>query len=89
MNGNKKINNSEYIHPVLNLILEFYTYTFRVNWVCSKKKGSEQRRLGGTVNYSTLLIIGQSTNQNSKHINHECRDESMEDNVQQVKAKRV
>lgn len=55
----------------------------------SKEEGSQQRGLGGMVNYCTLLIIGQPTNQYGKHINHKGRYDSMEDDVQHMEANRV
>lgn len=47
------------------------TYTFCVNWVCGKEEGSKQGGLGSVVQHPTPFIIGQSTNQYSKHVNHE------------------
>lgn len=41
------------------------------------------------VDYPTLLIIGQSTDQYRKHVNHKGRYDSMEDDVQHMEANRV
>lgn len=41
------------------------------------------------VQYPALLIIGQSTNKHSKHVDHEGRYDSMEDDVQHMEANRV
>ena len=57
--------------------------------VCGKEEGSEQRGCGSLVHYPTLLIVGQSTNQNSKHVDHKGRYDGMEDDVQHVEANRV
>lgn len=65
------------------------TYTFCVDGVCGKQEGSKQRGLGSVVQYPTILIMGQSTNQYSKHVNHEGRYDSMEDDVQHMEANRV
>lgn len=73
-------------HEVLTLNS---TYTFCVNWMCSKDQGSKQRGLGSMVKCHTLLIMGQATNQYGKHINHKGRYDSMEDNVQHVEANGV
>lgn len=54
-----------------------------------KEEGSEQRGLGSVVQHPTLLIMGKSPNQNSKHINHKGRYDRMEDDVQHVEANRV
>lgn len=64
-------------------------YTFCVDWVCSKEEGSKQRSLGSVVQNPIALIIGQSTNQYSKHINHKGGYDSMKDNVQHMEADRV
>ena len=71
-----------------NLILNS-TYTFCVDRMCSKEQGSEQRRLRSVVHQPICLIIGQSTNQYRKHINHEGGYGGMEDNVKDVEADRV
>lgn len=65
------------------------TYTFCVNWVHGKEEGGKQRGLGSVVQHPALLIIGKSPNQYSKHINHQGRYDSMEDDVQHVEADRV
>lgn len=57
--------------------------------MCSKEQGSKQRGLWSMVEYHTLLIIGQPTNQYGKHINHKGRYDSMEDDVQCMEANRV
>lgn len=66
-----------------------WTYTFCVDRVCSKEEGSKQRGLGSVVQYLTLLIISQSANQYSKHVNHKGRYDSMEDDVQHMETNRV
>lgn len=55
----------------------------------SKEDGSEKRGLGSEVQRPAFLIVGQSADQNSKHINHEGRYDSMEDDVQHMEANGV
>lgn len=66
-----------------------FTYTFCVNRVHGKEEASEQRGLGSLVQHSTFFIIGKSPNQYSKHINHKGGYDSMEYNVQHMKANRM
>lgn len=57
--------------------------------VRGEEQGGEQRSLGGVVQYPALLVIRQSTDQYSKHVNHEGRNDSVEDDVQHVEANGV
>lgn len=66
-----------------------FTYTFCMNWVRGEEEASKQRGLGSVVQHPTLLIIGKTPNQYSKHINHKGRYGSMEDDVQHMEANRM
>lgn len=66
-----------------------FTYTFCVDWMCSKEQGSKKRRLGSKVHPLPVLIAAQSTNQYSKHINHEGGYDSVEDDVQDMETNRM
>lgn len=65
------------------------TYTLSMNWMCSKDEPSKQRGLGCEVQHASLVIICKSPSQDSKHVDHKCRYDSMEEDVQHMKANRV
>lgn len=66
-----------------------YTHAFCVNRVRGKEDSSKQRGLRSMVPYPAFLIIGQSTNQYRKHVDHKGGYDSMEDDVQHMEADRV
>lgn len=54
--------------------------------MCGKQQASEQRGLGRAVQHPAPLVAGQSTSQDGKHVDHEGRDNSVQDDVQDVEA---
>lgn len=60
-----------------------------MNWVSSKEEGSEQGGLGSVVHNATLVVMGESPDQDGKDVDHEGRNDSMEDDVQYVEANGV
>lgn len=57
--------------------------------MCSKEESSKQRRLRCEVKHPPLVIMGKSSSQYRKHIDHKCRYGCMEDDVQHVEANRI